>query len=68
MTPFGKKVKIAMIQQGISGKELAKSLNLSSATICDLIYGRNTSEETKKKVKEQLGMDRGTRTRKTTTK
>ena len=55
-TPFGKKMKIAMVEQDIPQQELAKRLGLANSTVSDIIYGRNQCERTKKKIAETLGI------------
>ena len=55
-TPFGVKVKIALIQRNMSNKELAKKLGYSNSTISDVIFGRNCSERTKELIAEELGI------------
>lgn len=56
-TPFGKRVKIEMINQDLSQSELAKRLNLANSTISDILYGRNCCEKTKQRIVEELGID-----------
>lgn len=56
-TPFGKKVKIAMINQDLSQGELAKRLNLANSTISDILYGRNCCEKTKHRIVVELGIE-----------
>ena len=55
-TPFGKKVKIEMVNQGMAQCELAKRLNLANSTISDILYGRNQCERTKERIAETLGI------------
>ena len=40
-TPFGKKMKIAMVEQDIPQQELARRLGIANSTVSDIIYGRN---------------------------
>lgn len=55
-TPFGKRMKIAMVEQDIPQHELAKRLGLASSTVSDVIYGRNCCERTKERIAETLGI------------
>ena len=55
-TPFGKKMKIAMVEQDIPQQELAKRLGLANSTVSDIIYGRHQCERTKKRIAETLGI------------
>lgn len=55
-TPFGTKVKIALIEQGISSQELAKKIGYTNSTISDVIYGRNCSRMTKQLIAKELGI------------
>lgn len=57
-TPFGKKMKIAMVEQGIPQQELAKRLGIANSTVSDIIYGRNQCEQTKSRIAESLGLDK----------
>ena len=56
ITPFGKQVKIALMDRGMTSKELAKELGFSQSTICDVIFGRNSYIETKHKIAEYLDL------------
>ena len=55
-TPFGMKVKIALIERNMSNKELAKKLGYSNSTISDVIFGRNCSGKTKELIARELGI------------
>ena len=55
-TRFGKKMKIAMVEQDIPQQELARRLGLANSTISDIIYGRNQCEKTKKRIARTLGI------------
>lgn len=57
-TPFGKKMKIAMIEQNIPQQELARRLGLANSTVSDIIYGRNQCEKTKERIAEALCINR----------
>ena len=56
-TPFGKQMKIAMVEQGIPQQELARQLGLANSTVSDIIYGRNQCKKTKERIAETLGIE-----------
>lgn len=56
-TSFGKKIKIAMVEQEISQKELAGKLGIASSTLSDVIYGRNFSIRTMEYIAKELGIE-----------
>lgn len=51
---FGKRVKITMIQLGLTSKELARLMGCTESTVCDILKGRNRSEERKQTILELL--------------
>lgn len=55
-TLFGKKMKIAMIEQDIPQHQLAKQLGIADSTVSDIIYGRNCCVKTKERIAETLGI------------
>lgn len=55
-TAFGMKVKMAMIEQGISGQELADRVGYTGSTISDVIYGRNDCAMTRALIAKELGI------------
>lgn len=55
-TSFGKKVKIAMVEQEISQKDLAGKLGIAASTLSDVIYGRNFSVRTMECIAKELGI------------
>ena len=55
-TPFGKKMKIALVEQDLPQQELARRLGLANSTVSDIIYGRNQCERTKKRIADTLGI------------
>lgn len=57
LTPFGKAIKIELIQQGITGKALAKRMGVAESTVCDVIAGRNKCERTRRQVMDILGVE-----------
>ena len=56
-TPFGKKMKIAMVEQDLPQQELARCLGLANSTVSDIIYGRNQCKKTKVRIAETLGIN-----------
>lgn len=56
-TPFGKKVKIKLLEENMTSKELAKMIGVADSTICDVIFGRNNREKTQQTIAEALGID-----------
>ena len=56
-TAFGKRMKIAMLEQNITQQELAERLGLAKSTISDVIHGRNFCRRTRERIKETLGME-----------
>ena len=58
-TKDGLKIKIAMMEQNITGRELAIRIGKSEPTISEVISGRNKSEETKLLIMQELGMKVG---------
>ncbi len=51
---FGKQVKIAMIQVGMSNKEMARRLGYKESTLCDILKGRNRNERRIREIREVL--------------
>jgi len=51
---FGKQVKIAMIQMGLTNKEMARRLGYKESTLCDILKGRNRNERRIREIKEVL--------------
>jgi len=56
-TPFGKQVKIKMIEKNMTGKELAQMIGKADSTVCDVISGRNNRELTQWQIAQILGID-----------
>ena len=52
--PLGIQIKTAMIQQNITGRELASRINRSEATVCEVISGKNRNEATRRRILEEL--------------
>lgn len=55
-TAFGKKVKIEMVNRGLTSKELAKMMGYTESTLCDVLKGRNRCERRLKELAEALGL------------
>ncbi|MBT9778521.1 helix-turn-helix domain-containing protein [Clostridium sp. MCC353] len=55
-TPFGMKVKIALIKNNMTNQELAERLGYTNSTISDVIFGRNSSRKTKELIAKELGI------------
>lgn len=51
---FGIEVKIELIKQGMTSRQLARKLGMADSTICDVLYGRNTCQQTKQKILDVL--------------
>lgn len=56
-TPFGMKVKIKLIEQNMTSKELARRIGVADSTICDVIFGRNKREKTQRAIAQALEME-----------
>jgi len=56
-TPFGKKVKIRLLEENMTSKELARMIGMADSTICDVIFGRNNRVQTQRTIAEALGID-----------
>lgn len=54
--PFGKKVKIVLIEKDVTSRYLASQIGLTESTVCDVIYGRNRSEERKRRIADALNL------------
>ena len=55
-TAFGKKVKIEMVNRGLTSKELAKMMGYTESTLCDILKGRNRCERRMQELAEALGL------------
>lgn len=55
-TPFGAKVKIALIKRNMTSQELAQKLGYTNSTISDVIFGRNLSKKTRALIAKELGI------------
>lgn len=52
-------IKMAMLEQGITGVELAGRIGKTKSTVSDVISGRNRNEETKRMIMKELGIKAG---------
>lgn len=55
-TAFGMKIRIEMLEQNVTVKELAARIGMSDATVCDVIAGANNKERTLALILQELGM------------
>ena len=56
-TPFGKRVKIRLLEENMTSKDLAQAVGVADSTICDVIFGRNNRKKTQMAIAEVLGID-----------
>ena len=56
-TPFGKQVKIRLLEVNMTSKELAREVGVADSTICDVIFGRNNRKKTQVAIARVLGID-----------
>ena len=56
-TPFGKKVKIRLLEENMTSQELAQKAGVTASTVCDVIFGRNNRRETRRDIAKVLGID-----------
>lgn len=54
-SPAGMEVKMVMYRRNITVKELARKIQKSEATVCEVISGKNKSEKTRALIMEALG-------------
>lgn len=55
-TPFGKRVKIKLLEENMTSRDLAQKAGVTDATVCDVIFGRNKKPETVQLIAEALGI------------
>lgn len=55
-TPLGIEIKMALFQQNITVRELAKRINKSEATVCEVISGKNGSSKTRNLILKELNL------------
>ena len=56
-TPFGMQVKIRLLEQNMTNRDLAKKIGMADSTVCDVIFGRNRRAETRRIIAEVLDLD-----------
>lgn len=56
-TPFGKRVKIALVERDMKNLDLAQLLGCTESTISDVLKGRNQCERRKDEILQILHMD-----------
>ena len=56
-TSFGKRVKIRLLEENMTSKELARAVGVADSTICDVIFGRNNRRQTQMAIAKILGID-----------
>lgn len=56
-TPFGKRVKIKLLEENMTSRDLAQKAGVTDATVCDVIFGRNKKPETMQLIAEALGIE-----------
>ena len=47
-------VKMELVRQGMTSRQLARAVGVADSTLCDVIAGRNRSEITKQRILEVL--------------
>lgn len=52
--PYGKQVKIELIQYNKTSRQLARESGIAESTLCDVLAGRNLSQKTRQKIEEVL--------------
>ena len=55
-TPFGMKVKIRLLEQNMTNRDLAREIGMADSTVCDVIFGRNKRLETQEIIAAALGI------------
>lgn len=56
-TPFGKRVKIALIERDMRNRDLAEMMGCTESTICDVLKGRNQCERRKTEILQILDIN-----------
>ena len=56
-TSFGKRVKLRLLEENMTSKELARAVGVADSTICDVIFGRNNRRQTQMAIAKILGID-----------
>lgn len=58
-TSFGIKMKIALVERGMTNQDLARTIGYTNSTISDVMYGRNNSRATMALIGDTLGIELG---------
>lgn len=56
-TPFGIRVKIKLLEENMTNRDLAQKAGVTDATVCDVIFGRNKKPETVLLIAAALGIE-----------
>ena len=56
-TPFGMKVKIKLLEQNMTNRDLARMIGMADSTVCDVIFGRNQRTKTQEVIAKALGLE-----------
>lgn len=56
-TPFGMRVKIKLLEQNMTNRDLARKIGMADSTVCDVIFGRNKRMETQAIIAAALGLN-----------
>ena len=54
LTPLGIQIKMAMVEQNVTNRELARRIDRSEATVCEVLSGKNKSPHTRRMILETL--------------
>ncbi|MBE7724060.1 MAG: helix-turn-helix transcriptional regulator [Enterocloster citroniae] len=58
-TPLGMEIKAALLERNMTAKELAQRIDKSQVTVSDVISGKNKSNRTIGRIKQELGIGGG---------
>ena len=56
-TPFGMQVKIKLLEQNMTNRDLARKIGMADSTVCDVIFGRNKRQETREIIAAALNIE-----------
>ena len=56
-TPFGMQVKIKLLEQNMTNRDLARKIGMADSTVCDVIFGRNKRHETREIIADALNIE-----------
>jgi len=51
---FGTIIKMELLKRDMTSRELARTIGIADSTLCDVIMGRNLSQDTRSKIVEAL--------------